>query len=311
MHRELLVPPGAAGHRLDRWLCSALPGLGRAGARRLIEAGGVRVNDRRAAPGARLASGDRVALPEQAETAFAGADSFGARPEPELTLRVCYEDVHLVAVDKPAGMPCHPLRPGERGTLAGALLARYPEMAEVGYSPAQPGLVHRLDVDTSGLVLAARDRATFAALRAALEREAIDKRYLALCAGHPRAPSEHHAWLLARGPRVRVRREQFADAVAIRSELLSATARGAYSLVVMRVHRARRHQIRAHLAALGHALAGDERYGGATLRGLARHFLHASAIELQHPHSGATLQLQTELAPDLCAVWDALNEERR
>jgi len=308
MHRELMVPPESAGHRLDRWLCAARPGLGRAQARRLIDAGEVRVNGRRAAAGARLASGDRVELSERAQAAAAGAGPAPARAEPELPLRVCYEDVHLVAVDKPAGMPCHPLRAGERGTLAGALVARYPEMAEVGYSPAEPGLVHRLDNDTSGLVLAARDAATFAALRASLEREAIDKRYLALCAGQPPAPSEQRAWLLARGPRVRVRSAPFDAAIAIRTELLAATTRGAYSLVSVRVHRARRHQIRAHLAALGHAIAGDTRYGGPALPGLARHFLHASEIELRHPHDGKLLQLKAELAPELRAVWEGMHE---
>jgi 23S rRNA pseudouridine1911/1915/1917 synthase len=306
MHRELRVRPESAGQRLDRWLCVSHPSLGRAEARRLIDAGQVQVNGRRAAPGARLASGDRVELSEQAEAAVMRTGPVAARAEPELPLRVCYEDAHLVVVDKPAGMPCHPLREGERGTLAGALLARYPEMAEVGYARAEPGLVHRLDTDTSGLVLAARDPVTFAALRTALEREAIDKRYVALCIGLPPVPSEQRAWLLARGPRVRVRRDPFADAVEIRSELLAATTRGAYSLVHVRVHRARRHQIRAHLAALGHAIAGDERYGGPVLPGLARHFLHASEIALRHPHHNTPLQLQAELAPELSAVWRAL-----
>jgi 23S rRNA pseudouridine1911/1915/1917 synthase len=306
MHRELIVPPESAGHRLDRWLCMSHPALGRAEARRLIEDGEVRVNGRRVAAGARLASGDRVALSERAEAATTRTGPAPAHAEPELPLRVCYEDAHLVIVDKPAGMPCHPLREGEHGTLAGALLARYPEMAEVGYSRAEPGLVHRLDNDTSGLVLAARDAVTFASLRAALERESIDKRYLALCAGRPPVPSVQQAWLLARGPRVRVRSEPFADAVAIRSELLTAITRDAYSLVTVRVHRARRHQIRAHLAALGHAIAGDERYGGPVLPDLTRHFLHASELALHHPHTGTQLQLQAELPPELSAVWDAL-----
>src|SRR5690349_9097734 len=107
MHRELVVSATAAGQRLDR---------------RLIDEGEVRLNGRRARPGQRIEAEDRVRIPERA-----GANV--AQAEPELALRVCYEDAHLLAVDKPAGMPCHPLRPGERGTLAGALLARYPELA--------------------------------------------------------------------------------------------------------------------------------------------------------------------------------------
>lgn len=307
MQRELQVPPDAAGLRLDRWLCLALPGLGRAGARRLIEGGNVRVNGRHARGGERLASGDRVALAEPAEAERTGSAPRTALPEPELPLRVCYEDAHMVAVDKPAGMPSHPLRAGERGTLAGALLARYPEMAGIGYAPDQAGLVHRLDTDTSGLVLAARSPEAFEALRALLQREAIDKRYLALCAGRPAAPSEQHAWLLAHGPRVRVRAQPFADAVAIRSELLHAISRDAYSLVSVRVHRARRHQVRAHLAALGHPIAGDQRYGGPALPGLTHHFLHASELRFAHPHSGEPIQLQVQLPPELQAVWDSLS----
>jgi 23S rRNA pseudouridine1911/1915/1917 synthase len=303
--RALSVPPEAAGQRLDRWLCTVLSGLGRAAARRLIDGGGVRVNGRRAAAGSQVASGDRVTLHEPAGLERSGAP-VRARPEPELPLEVCYEDAHLVAIDKPPGMPSHPLRANERGTLAGALLARYPEMAEVGYGPGQAGLVHRLDTDTSGLLLAARDAGTFAALREQLVRETIDKRYLALCSGRPPVPSLQRAWLLARGPRVRVRLEPFDDAVPIASELLHATSRDAYSLVGVRVHRARRHQVRAHLAALGHAIAGDQRYGGAALSGLGRHFLHASELRFAHPHTGASLQLQAELPADLRAVWDSL-----
>jgi 23S rRNA pseudouridine1911/1915/1917 synthase len=300
MHRELVVSATAAGQRLDRWLCDSVAGLSRAGARRLIDEGEVRLNGRRARPGHRLQAEDRVRVPEHA-----GANV--AHAEPELGLRVCYEDAHLLAVDKPAGMPCHPLRPGERGTLAGALLARYPELAGVGYSPAEPGIVHRLDTDTSGLVLAARDAETFARLREQLEREQLDKRYLALCAGAPAAPSVHGAWLSARGPTVRIEREPFASAVEVTTELLSASARGGLSLVEVRVHRARRHQIRAHLALLGHAIAGDARYGGPALPGLQRHFLHASEILLRHPHSGEPLQLRAPLAPELQAAWDALS----
>ena len=322
MHRELKVPEAADGQRLDRWLCDSLPGLSRASARRLIDDGEVRLNARRTRAGQRIAAGDRVSVPEQAGPNV-------ARAEPELELRVCYEDAHLIAVDKPAGMPCHPLRPGERGTLAGALLARYPELAGVGYSAAEPGIVHRLDTDTSGLVLAARDPLTFTRLRAQLEGEQLDKRYLALCAGAPVAPSVQRAWLSARGPSVRVALEPFSAALPIVTELLVATSaiapalrggapsgsalalhggatRGAFSLVELRVHRARRHQIRAHLAALGHAIAGDTRYGGPALPGLTRHFLHASEVRLQHPHSGEELVLRAELAPELRAVWDAL-----
>jgi 23S rRNA pseudouridine1911/1915/1917 synthase len=292
---QWLAGSSVAGQRLDRFLCAEIPQLGRAGARRLIEAGSVRVNGRRAAAGQRLSAGDEVVV--------AGPPiSLVALPDPELALNVCYEDAWLVAVDKPAGVPSHPLRPGERGTIASALLARYPEMANVGYSPREPGIVHRLDTDTSGIMLAARSPQAFAALRAQLGRGEMDKRYLALALGMPAAPARHEAWLSARGARVTLRTEPFATAPRVETELLSAQAFGDHALVELRISLARRHQIRAHLAALGHPIAGDRLYGGSPLPGLSRHFLHASELRLRHPETGLALTLQSPLPDDLRAL---------
>jgi 23S rRNA pseudouridine1911/1915/1917 synthase len=294
--REILASVAAEGQRLDRFVCAALPSLGRATARRLIEAGLVRVNGRRASAGARLRDGDRVIID--------AADEQVALADPSVALRVCWEDAWLVAADKPAGIATHPLRPGELGTLASGLLARYPEMAGVGYSSREPGIVHRLDRDTSGLVLAARDEETFAALRALLEQGAIDKRYLAVCAGTVPAPAEHEAWLSARGRRVTVRDHAFGTAQPIRTELLEAQQHGAFSLVTVRVRRAHRHQIRAHLAMLGHPIAGDVLYGGPALDGLQRHLLHASSLRFTHPRTGAQLVIEAEPPAALLAALE-------
>jgi 23S rRNA pseudouridine1911/1915/1917 synthase len=285
----------AEGQRLDRFLCDRARTLGRAAARRLIEAGLVHVNGRAAAPGQRLHTGDRVEVAEL-------PDSDAAVPDAGVSLRVLYEDAWLVVVDKPAGVASHPLRPGERGTLASGLLARYPEMAGVGYAAREPGLVHRLDTNTSGLVLAARDAQTFAALRALLEQGGIDKRYLALCTGGLAAPAVLEGWLSAQGKRVTVREQPFASARRVQTEVLSARAIGAWSLCELRVHVARRHQIRAQLAAAGHPIAGDVAYGGAALPGLARHFLHANALRLTHPGTGRALQVEAELPDELRAL---------
>jgi 23S rRNA pseudouridine1911/1915/1917 synthase len=289
---QIVAGLGAEGQRLDRFLCERSASLGRAAARRLIEAGMVRVNDRKAAPGSRLHAGDRIELRDVPASAAAVA-------EPSQPLVVAYEDAWLVAVDKPAGTPSHPLRPGELGTLASALVARYPEMAAVGYSPREPGLVHRLDTDTSGLILVARDRETFDALRAQLEQGAIDKRYVALCWGAPAAPAVHEAWLSARGPKVTVRESAFASALRVQTELLDARAIGPWSLVTLRVQHARRHQIRAHLALLAHPIAGDALYGGPALPGLGRHFLHASELCVRHPRTQAQLSIRAPLPAEL------------
>ncbi|HEX5657670.1 MAG TPA: RluA family pseudouridine synthase, partial [Polyangiales bacterium] len=169
--QQLDIQEQEVGTRLDRVLCNRLT-LSRAQVKRLFEAGEVRRNGRRAGKGELCAKGDRVEL---------GAELRDSRALPdELPLDVRHEDDALVIIDKPPGMPSHPLRPGELGCAANALLARYPEMGGTGYDDRQPGLVNRLDNDTSGLLLAARSPESFAALRSALESGAIEKRYLAL-----------------------------------------------------------------------------------------------------------------------------------
>jgi 23S rRNA pseudouridine1911/1915/1917 synthase len=159
-------------------------------------------------------------------------------------------------------------------------------------------------------MLAARDADAFAALRAQLERGEIDKRYLALCAGCPAAPAMHEAWLSARGRRVSVRAAPFASARRIRTELLDAQPAGDHALVSVRVHVARRHQVRAHLAALGHPIAGDSVYGGETLPGLARHFLHASELHFTHPRTAERVSVQAPLPAELQSVLTTLRLQR-
>src|SRR5207247_1629380 len=169
----LTLTVGAGAARLDAFLHGALPALSRRFVRRLIAEGAVCVNGRPAAKGVRVAPGDRVTLPDLPAT---------ITPEPGLALAVLHEDDALVALDKPGGMPGHALDPRQRGPAAAFLLARYPEMADVG-DPLAPGLVHRLDSGTSGLLVAARTRAAHCALRAALRARAVEKRYLAWVPG--------------------------------------------------------------------------------------------------------------------------------
>jgi 23S rRNA pseudouridine1911/1915/1917 synthase len=291
--REIVVAPEHSGSRLDHTLKALGLVRGRAQAAGLVAAGAVRVNGKRAIKGQLLRAGDRISLePARVQTE-------GPGPDAELALRVVYEDAWLVVVDKPAGVPSHALRPAERGTIASALLARYPEMADVGHRVLEPGLLHRLDTDTSGLLLAARDPQSFARLREAHRRGEFDKRYLALCQGELAAPQAAHAYLRADRRKVRVRLDAFPQARPIETALLSCERRGAFSLVEVRVGFAARHQVRAHLAALGHPIANDPLYGGPSLPGLMRHFLHASTLELTHPQSGERLRLEAPLPHDL------------
>jgi 23S rRNA pseudouridine1911/1915/1917 synthase len=283
--QQLEIQEQEIGTRLDRVLCNRLT-LSRAQVKRLFEAGEVRRNGRRAGKGELCARGDRVELGAEL------ADS-SALPDASLGLDVRYEDTELVIVDKPPGMPSHPLRPGELGCAANALLARYPEMAGTGYDDRQPGLVNRLDNDTSGLLLAARSPEAFASLRAALESGAIEKHYLALVSEPVRAQTIELS--LAPSPRHRARVEVNPLGRPALSEVLSCRAHGQLFLLEVRAGRAYRHQVRAHLAAIGTPIVGDSLYGGAFG---ARHYLHASKLAFTHPFSGAVIDIRSQPPSD-------------
>jgi 23S rRNA pseudouridine1911/1915/1917 synthase len=294
---EIVVASEFDGERIDRFLRHA----GRAGSRKAVaeqlELGAIRVNGARTKKGQHVRTGDVVTGP--------ALQTGGALPDTDLPLDVLYEDASVVVVNKPAGVPSHPLRPDERGTLASALLARFPEMAGVGYRPLEPGILHRLDTETSGVLLAARDPSAFQKLSAAHKRGEIDKRYLALCSGRLRAPASVSAYLAADRRRVRVTDEPIEGSKPIETEILRAEEYGDMTLVQARVPFAARHQVRAHLAALGHPIAGDGLYGGLELAGLTRHFLHASEIEFPHPTRGGRVRVVSELPMDLRAALEA------
>ncbi len=299
---ELDVDLDEEGLRLDVVLVRRVPGMSRAKARAMVEAGDVRVNGRTPRKGLRLTPGDHVSLAR----APAPTD-FHALPDPRAPLAIVHEDPWLVVVDKPAGMPTHPLRPHELGTVASALVARYPEMSGVGYRLREPGILHRLDTDTSGLLVAVRDEVSFDKLRGDLRGGAIDKRYEALVDGHldgsrvvdaPIAPHPRDPRRVSTLPGVRGAREA-------RTEILRATPTGLYSRIEARAPHATRHQIRAHLASIGHPLVGDVLYGGSLLAPLRRHFLHATAVTLVHPRDGRDMQFRSPLSPDLVRALDA------
>ncbi|MDH3485574.1 MAG: RluA family pseudouridine synthase [Myxococcales bacterium] len=286
---ELEVEAEDDGARLDVVLARRAPGLSRGRVKALFALGEVRLNGRRAKKSALVATGDRVTL-----ESLPGPADFHATPDPALDIDVVVERGGYVVVEKPSGVPSHPLREGELGTLAGALVARYPEMRGVGYRKREPGILHRLDNDTSGLMLAARDQSTFEALREQLQAGEIEKRYVARCAGIVVAPQIIDA-PIANDPRdrrkVRVCRDpreiKRLDAQPAYTEILRSEPDEAGSCVEVRANDARRHQVRVHLASIGHPLVGDTLYGGPTLPGLDRHFLHASYLSFTDPKTGA------------------------
>lgn len=276
-----------------------VPGLSRRAARKAIATGAVRVNGRRARKGQRVAAGDVVELDIPA----------GLAPQADLPVAVIFEDPYLVAVDKPGGMPGHALHPGERATVANFLLARYPECAAAG-EPLAAGLAHRIDTATSGLLLAARSASVHGALRAAFAACEVEKRYLAIVAGRVRRPGEVSEPLAhARNHRRMVpAREGLGRAFPAHTLYRPRGEFGSCTLLEVTLRTGVTHQVRAHLALIGHPLLGDHLYGGppATPLPPGRHALHAARLSLRHPVSGEPLDIQSPLPADLRRLLDSL-----
>ena len=267
----ITVAEAAAGGRLDNLLAATLSHVSRAAIKQLVRDGAVRVEYdgrwRRARTGERLVRDARIRV-QLANVA--------ALPDPALSLCVVHEDEALVIVDKPAGVPSAPIAMGEIGCIANALLARYPEMADVGYVLREPGICHRLDTNTSGLLLAARNAEAFAVLVAALRDGALEKRYLAVCLDGGIRDSGAVTTSLRHGPQ----RVELGDELAANPTHYRVLARShGVALVEARAKAAFRHQVRAHLASLGSPLVGDVTYG-APPHDLGRHALHASYLAL-------------------------------
>lgn len=301
--RRFTVGTEFAGERLDKFLVQSCPELGRRGARWLTEHSAVTVDGARAAKSRRLRAGEVVELTRDYDRAPAA--------EPELPLCTLLERDDLVVVDKPAGQPSAPLGDLERGSLAGALLARYPEMDGIGYRPREPGLLHRLDTRTSGLVIAARTQLAFDTLRTALETHALVKRYLAIVSTERPLPDTGRIEL-ALGPepsgsgRVVVANVGV-DGARLRSSQFRVLARrGPWALLEVEAPRAYRHQVRVHLASSGWPIAGDLEYGGSQTELLReRHALHASHVAWAGDERVAAFAVDSALPEDLRAFFDA------
>ena len=305
--RSWLVGPEAAGERLDKFLTRHCPELGRQGARSLSERGLVTVDGRRAVKARRLLPGERVELHGQ----------WGGAPpaEPEAPLRIVLERADLVVVDKPAGQPTAPLGELDAGTLAGALLGRYPEMLSVGYRAREPGLLHRLDTSTSGLVIAARSAPVFEALRQALSREQLHKRYLAIVEhrGVPDTGVIERPLVPDPGSgRVRLAEPGDADARQRVTRFRILERRGPWALLELTAPRAYRHQVRVHLASQGWPIAGDRDYGGSGVAALpGRHALHASHVAWAGDEQVAAFSADSPLPDDLRAFFETAELEAR
>ena len=285
------------GARLDAVLAGRLD-LSRAAAQRLIESGAVTVGGRRAAKSHLLRAGDEVTYeaPSPAATALAPED---------VPYRLVYEDDDLLVVDKPAGVVVHPAPGHEHGTLVQGLLAR----GIAGGHESRPGVVHRLDRDTSGLLIVARTPVAHRRLVEQMARREIARRYVALVVGD--LPHDVATIDAPLGRHVRDRKRISVHTTRPRRAVTHVAVRrrlAGYTLLDVRLETGRTHQIRVHLAALGYPVAGDTAYGAARRpSGLARQFLHAAHLELRHPTSGAALAFDAPLPDDLAAFLEALD----
>jgi 23S rRNA pseudouridine1911/1915/1917 synthase len=303
---EFVVSEALDGARLDKATVELASGLSRAKVKRAIDAGEVRVNGKRRAKGAVVAKGDVIAIEGVEDGAGDAAVADAAAP-----LEVRFASEAVLVVDKPAGQATAPIRAGETGTLANALVGRHPELAGVGYNAREPGLLHRLDTDTSGLVVVARTGEAFETLKAALKEGRLTKSYLLVCASEGLADDGSIAFPLANHPKDARRvmpcihpRDvmRYAPRPAW-TQFRVVKRSGPWALVEAVVSRALRHQIRSHFAAIEHPLVGDALYGGPTVEGLGRHALHASHVAFDGGGvSGLQFDVRSELPPELAAL---------
>ncbi len=266
---EIAVNEADAG-RIDKAIARHYPAAGRRQLAAMFEEGAVRVRGKRARKGDPVVAGDVI------ELAHAPVTATHPLPDPVAAalLGVLLERAELIVIDKPAGMPSQPLAVGELGTAASGIAARWPECAELGDDPRDGGLVHRLDIGTSGSLIAARSAAVYRALRDAFGAGLVEKQYLAITVGRP-VSRESDAPLEQRGRRVAV---DFAAGQPAHTAFTVEHASATHALVRCIAHTGRMHQVRAHLAHVNAPIAGDTLYGGAAIPGDSGFFLHAARI---------------------------------
>jgi len=300
---SLTVEPDEAGLRVDGFLVKRALMPSTAAARRAVASGIVHVDGKVAKKGHRLEAGQQVDLSDRP------AAEVVLRPTPDLVLSVLYADEALVAVAKPSGVPSHPLHAGEGATVAGAIVAQFPECATASLDPREGGLGHRLDVGTSGVIVAARSREVWHRLRESLSSASCEKIYLAQAAGRFPDTDEvvkdfvvpgasPHSFVVdcpigrqgRRGGRVKLAAGR--QPLPARTEITRLEARPEGDLLEARLSHGRAHQVRAHLAYLGTPVLGDLTYGEKSEGLAAELHLHAFAISLLHPMTGKPLRIE-------------------
>ncbi len=309
--RELVIPGNLDGRRLDQALCTLLPDHSRSRIKQWILDGCVALDGGAAEPRTRVAQGQAVTIrhlpvPED--------EAAPARAEP-LPLAIVHEDAHLIIIDKPAGLVVHPGAGNRSGTLENGLLAHDPRLAELPRS----GLIHRLDKDTSGLLVVARTPAAHTALVRDLEARQITREYRAVCVGRMTAGGTVDA-PISRHPSQRTRMAIVTGGRPAVTHYRVLARFAHHTLVAVRLETGRTHQIRVHMAHVRHPLLGDPAYGGRliipagssavladALRAMRRQALHASRLMLRHPVSGAALDFTAALPGDFLRLLVVLS----
>jgi 23S rRNA pseudouridine1911/1915/1917 synthase len=297
---RLVVEAGDDGQRLDRFAAEHVPDLSRSYAHQLIEDAHIRVNGNDARPSLLVRAGDVVTIfrPVAQPTDLVAQD---------IPLNVVYEDADVVVIDKPAGLVVHPAPGHPDGTLVNALLARYPDITVGG--DLRPGIVHRLDRDTSGLLVVARNDAARHYLQAQQQARAMRKAYLVVVEGRFKEPEGVIDAPIARHPTDRLRQAIVSNGRAARTHWAVLEDLGEYTLLEARLETGRTHQIRVHFAYKSRAVLGDPLYGPKKPRatfGLSRQFLHAYRLGFELPSNGEWAEFESPLPADLQAALDKL-----
>lgn len=296
--RALEVTPHAHGERIDKFLAQQCPEFSRAYFQQLLEGGAVEHNGRVVTkPSGRLKAGDKVLValrPTSQAQAFL--------PE-KMALDVAYEDEHLMVLNKPAGLVVHPGAGNWTGTLLNGLLAYHAAASRL----PRAGIVHRLDKDTSGLMLVGKSQQSCDALVKMIAERRVHRIYVALAHGPWRGDDEVLvSRAMGRDPRNRLRMavltESASGAKPAQTLVRRLDSSAAYSWVGCKLHTGRTHQIRVHMASLGHPLVGDTIYGGKSVLDMTRQALHAHRLVLQHPVTGVELRLESPLPADLASA---------
>jgi len=276
--------------RLDKYVCQQLPELSRSRVQKLIADGHITVNGRPAKPGLKLNIGDRL------KVAIPPTPTEQVLPE-DVPLDIIYEDDDLLVVDKPAGLTVHPV-PGHPGhTLVNALLAHFPHLADTG-DALRPGIVHRLDKDTSGVMLVAKTGKAQADLAGQFKSHTVSKAYMALVKGRLTPEEGIIEAAMGRDPRNRKKMAVVEGGREASTEYQVIKYIGGYTLLEVRPRTGRTHQIRVHLGAIGFPVAGDKIYG-VKVPFLSRQFLHACRLGFSLPATGEYIEFKSELPEDL------------